>query len=344
MFVIGRERVLICKLALSLLFSVSLSSVALADYTEHELAKQFIAEISAKHGFEVTQMQGLFAQAERKQAILDAISRPAEKTKKWFEYRDIFLGQKRIDRGVAFWQAHRDTLARASAQFGVPEEIIVAIIGVETHYGRIKGSYRVIDALSTLAFDYPPRATFFRGELEHFFLLVREQKMDPLQLKGSYAGAMGYGQFIPSSHRNFAIDFDADQRIDIIDNPVDAIGSVANYFAKHGWQSGQRVLSRVRAKANHDQSIVNESHKPSLTQKEAKKRGFRVIDKKAKSKLEFVAPLMYEEKEGPVFWFGHQNFYVITRYNRSRLYARAVWELSQAIRDAYQSQLPVKKS
>ena len=179
---------------------------------------------------------------ERKQNILDAIARPAEKTKPWSEYRDVFLTDSRISEGVEFWRANAAALARAQQEYAVPPEIVVAIIGVETRYGRNAGTYRVLDALATLAFDYPPRSDFFRGELTEFLLLAREEGVDPRSLTGSYAGAMGYGQFIPSSFRNYAVDFDGDGKRNIWTNPHDAIGSVANYFGEHGWTADGHVV------------------------------------------------------------------------------------------------------
>lgn len=188
---------------------------------------------------------GVFAEVQRKQSILDAISRPAERVKPWKDYRPMFITDARIARGVDFWRQHEAVLARAEQEYGVPAQYIVAIIGVETFFGRNTGNYRVIDALSTLGFDYPPRAEFFRKELREFLLLAREEQLDPLTLKGSYAGAMGLPQFMPSSFRNFAVDFDGDGHINIWNNPDDAIGSVASYFKRHGWVPGEGVVSRA---------------------------------------------------------------------------------------------------
>ncbi len=202
-----------------------------------------VDELVAEEGFDRQELMKVFAQAQRKDSILEAIARPAEKTKPWYQYREIFLNEKREQQGVEFFNQHRATLLRAEREFGVPAEIIVAIIGVETSYGRVAGSYRVLDALSTLAFDYPPRSPFFTAELKDFLILTRDQGMDPTDLMGSYAGAMGYGQFMPSSYRNYAIDFDHDGKIDIWENPVDAIGSVANYFKQHGWRQGDVVVA-----------------------------------------------------------------------------------------------------
>ncbi|MEZ5569555.1 MAG: lytic murein transglycosylase B [Halioglobus sp.] len=222
-------------------------SCAADNYGDNPAALALVDELVAEEGFDRAQLLSVFAEAERKDSILEAISRPAEKTKAWHEYRAIFLTEQREAEGVEFFLKHRKTLERAERELGVPAEMIVAIIGVETYYGRISGKFRVLDALSTLAFDYPRRSPFFTSELKNYLLLTRDQGFDPTSLMGSYAGAMGYGQFMPSSYREYAIDFDDDGVIDIWNNPVDAIGSVANYFREHGWrEGGSRVRGRRR--------------------------------------------------------------------------------------------------
>ena len=245
-----------------------------ADYSQHELANEFVEKMVSEHDFEKKYVLDLLAKAKQQQSILDAISRPAEKTKKWHEYRNIFLGEKRINQGVEFWKENEATLNTASEKYGVPQEIIVAIIGVETRYGRHAGKYRVLDSLATLGFDYPRRAKFFRGQLEQFLLLAREQDLDPEVLVGSYAGAMGYGQFIPSSYRHYAVDFDGDGVADIWNNPVDAIGSVANYFAEHHWKTGAPVFTRARFPKEYESENLNSISKPKQTLAEVEKLGF----------------------------------------------------------------------
>lgn len=323
----------ICVLAFC---SCVFASYAYADYSQHAAAPAFISRMVEEHGFEKTFVESILKQAQKQQGILDAISRPAEKTLVWKEYKNIFLGEDRVKQGAEFWRQNKATLTRASEEFGVPEEIIVAIIGVETRYGRHKGGYRVIDALTTLGFDYEPRAQFFAKELEHFFLLTREQKQDPLTPMGSYAGAMGYGQFIPSSYRSYAVDYDDDQLADIWNNATDAIGSVANYFNKHGWQQGGPVLGRSRIGPEYNQAILNDSARPSLTVRELKSQGFDPVSANVAENEKAVA-LMYEGVYGKEFWLGYNNYYVITRYNRSRLYAMAVWQLSRLIRYEYEA-------
>lgn len=320
-------------LAASLLAcSVTLSA---GSYQSSPAVDKFIDEMVSEHKFDKAELKTLFAKAEKKQSIIDAISRPAEKRLTWGEYRDIFIKPKNIQQGVQFWKDNADVLKKASEQYGVPEEVIVAIIGVETRYGQNKGSYRVLDALSTLAFDYPPRSSFFRGELKSFLLLAREQKQEPTSLIGSYAGAMGYGQFIPSSYRAYAVDFSGDGFTDIWNNSTDAIGSVANYFARHHWRTGEPVTLRAKVSGNVDDSLVNQSLKPYTTVGELKAKGFApAVTVPEKS---VATAMKLEARNGTEYWVGLHNFYVITRYNHSRLYAMAVWQLSQEIAAAHKA-------
>ncbi|WNO11768.1 lytic murein transglycosylase B [Teredinibacter sp. KSP-S5-2] len=310
------------------------SVIAQADYSKHELAEPFVESMVKEHGFQADFVRSVLAKAEKKQSILDAISRPAEKTKEWKDYRKIFLDNQRINQGVKFWKENAQAIDKAAQEYGVSPEIIVSIIGVETRYGRLAGRYRVVDALSTLAFDYPKRSAFFTKELKNFFILIKEQELDPTSLYGSYAGAMGYGQFMPSSFLAYAVDFDGDNKKDIWQNPTDAIGSVANYFKRHGWQPEGPVATRVRVTDNYDQKLVNQGGRPSLTIVEAKSLGFTPVVKGLDTSLA-VMPLRYQGVHGTEFWLGFDNFYVITRYNRSRLYAMAVWQLAEEIKEKY---------
>lgn len=307
-----------------------------ADYTQHPLAAEFVNEMVQKHGFTADEINQWLSKAEKRQPILDAIARPAEKSKTWKEYRPIFIVPMRITNGVNFWKENREALARAEKQYGVPAEIIVAIIGVETNYGKNTGSWYVIDALTTLAFDYPPRAPFFRSELVNYFILTREQKHNPLEFKGSYAGAMGYGQFMPSSYRNFAVDFSGDGFTDIWNNPTDAIGSIANYFKQHGWQQGKAVVAPAKLKQARAQVLSNTSFNkvepPALTVNDWKKIG--VVPAARISARTPVIAIEFDGVNGLEYWLGLQNFYTITRYNRSPMYAMAVYDLSQDIKAA----------
>ena len=297
------------------------------EYSERTERDEVLANV-VEQGVDPTWAAALLDQAERKQSILDAISRPAEKTKPWYDYRKIFLTDKRAREGVAFAQQNAETLAKVSDQTGVPASVITAIIGVETFYGRITGSYRVIDALATLAFDYPKRSPFFTRELQNFLVLAYESGKDPLALKGSYAGAMGYGQFMPSSYRAYAVDYDCDGVADIWTNADDAIASVANYFLRHGWQPGAPVI--VPANYDGDSSeIFAGGLKPEKTVGELAEEGFAP---RSATDISLVAtPLRLEGSEGYEYWLCLENFYVITRYNHSAMYALSVWQLSQEI-------------
>ena len=294
-------------------------------------AIELIDELVQEHDFDRASLISLFAGAERKESILEAIAKPAEKRLEWFEYRRIFITKDRIEKGQAFIQQYLTTLEKAEQQFGVPKEIIAAIIGVETRYGIHKGNHRVLDALATLGFDYPPRAKFFSSELKHALLLAKEQGFDIKEMKGSYAGAMGYGQFIPSSYRHYAIDFDGDKVADILDNPVDAIGSVANYFSMHRWKKGEAVAFLL-SEHKLDSSAVkytSKSLKPSFTIAEMRKSGITIPKELA---TEDIAKIQnFQLENGEQNWLTLHNFHVITRYNHSHLYAMAVFELAKEL-------------
>ena len=290
----------------------------------------YIEELIQQHDFSRPELEEVLAAAERRQDIIDLMRRPAERRLNWHEYRKIFLDEQRIAGGVEFWQQNQATLERAEKEYGVAPEVIVAIIGVETRYGRVTGRHRVVDALMTLAFDYPPRASFFRKELTQFLLLAREEGKNPTSLTGSYAGAMGFGQFIPSSYRNYAVDFDRDGVRDIWQNRTDAIGSVANYFSRHGWRGAAQVTLPVQLKAETEQLLViaNQSLKPTHSVAEMAEMGVIVdgLDPEAR-----VLLLRLLGGDKPEYWLGFDDFYVITRYNHSRLYAMAVYQLGQEI-------------
>jgi membrane-bound lytic murein transglycosylase B len=295
-------------------------------------AKKFIAEMHSRHNFDTADLTALFDQTKRRQDILDAISRPAE-GKPWHEYRPIFLTRSRINGGVKFWKKHAAILSKAEKEYGVDASVIVAIIGVETRYGGNTGSYRVVDALSTLAFAYPPRSRFFRKELEEFLILSREEQIELTKAEGSYAGAMGLGQFIPSSYRNYAVDMDKDGKRDLWGSMEDILGSVTNYFHRHGWQHEQAVTMPANVKQLPAQALLDEGLKPTRTAQDLSTLGITPTQQLAADTP--VALLSLEQKKGPEYWLTMKNFYVITRYNRSPLYAMAVYQLSQEIRDEY---------
>ncbi len=306
-----------------------------ADYgEEHVAVAPFVAEMQAEHGFPAQYVTRLLAQAERKQSIIDAISRPAERVRPWHEYRKIFITDKRIAGGVEFWERNAEALSRAEQEFGVEAEVIIAIIGVETFYGGNKGSHRVIDALTTLGFDYPPRADFFRRQLKSYLVLTREQQVDPLTLTGSYAGAMGFPQFIPSSYQAFAVDFDGDGQVDIWNNQVDAIGSAANYFAEHKWRHGATVA--VPATVTGDQFreglTIEEGLEARRTVAELKALGWDIQHELADE--DEVMAFEFDADGKMEYWIGLHNLHVITRYNRSVMYAMVVHQLADLIREA----------
>lgn len=304
------------------------SADGVAPFSERADVQSFIDDMVQRHGFDREQLRAWLDKVEIRNDIIEAISRPAE-AKPWYEYRPIFLQRARIDGGADFWGRHAEALQRAEERYGVPAEIITAIIGVETRYGSHKGRYRVMDALATLGFQYPPRAKFFRSELEHYLLLTREEGIEPFEMKGSYAGAMGQPQFISSSFRHYAIDFDGDGRRDLWDNPTDAIGSVANYLKENGWERGGGIA--VPAAASGDvEALLKDGVKPARPLKELKARG--VTTAVALDDAKPAALIAFQQEDGPEYWLGLQNFYVITRYNRSPLYAMAVYQLSEEIR------------
>ncbi len=305
-------------------FAIAPASAAL-DHSRADV-RAFIKETAAEFDLDEREIRDLLAQAETKQSILDAISRPAERVVPWFEYRERFLTERRIQQGADFWSANSSRLADLRDP-GLAATI-AGILGVETSYGRITGRYRVIDALATLAFDYPPRAPFFRGELQQFLLLVREENVDPKRALGSYAGAMGIPQFIPTSYRKFAIDGDGDGKRDLWSSWDDVISSVANYLRVHGWREGEPVVAAATLE-DPDLSRFNLALELNETVESLRSKGVSF-----KTDQPDDAPAMFfvlQGKNGPEYRVGFNNFYVITRYNRSTMYALAVHELGNAI-------------
>jgi len=316
------------RILLWVLASGVLAPVSVAQGLSPEV-EVFVGEMVRKHQFEADALRRLFGRAQSRPAILRAISAPGT-AKPWHEFRARTVDAVRIQGGAAFWRRHASTLERASREFGVPEEIIVATIGVETLYGRHTGGYRVLDALTTLAFQYPPRADLFRDQLEEYLLLIRESGLDAMTIKGSYAGAIGIPQFLPGSYRRYAIDYDGDGRRDLMGNTADAIGSVANYYRAHGWLPGQTVVVPAEVAGGDIEALLAAGIKPQLTVGELRRRGVSPV---AGVDDAAVAALFEVESEsGPRYYLGFGNFYVITRYNRSVNYALAVFELAREIR------------
>lgn len=303
-----------------------------ADYLDREEAQIFIDEMVESESIDREWLEQLFSEAEYSQSVIDAITRPAERTLNWAEYQKIFLTDSRVERGTEFWSENADVLAEAELEFGVPAEVILAIIGVETFYGRYTGGYRVIDSLSTLAFDYPPRGQFFRGELRSLVLLANQHQVDPAELTGSYAGAMGLGQFIPSSYLAYSSDYDGDGFADLWSNPADAIWSVANYLSVHGWRRAQPIFDQVLLSSAVPEDLLNRDLVPYTDVDELASLG--VTDIGYPEDPSTVTLMHLEGTEGDEYWIGHHNFYVITRYNHSHLYGMAVAQLAGQIKSS----------
>ena len=304
---------------------------------QHPGAEEFAAKAAAEHGLDQAEVIGLLEEARYKQSIVDAMTRPAE-SKPWHEYRPIFITDKRIRGGIRFWRENAALITQASEKYGVDPQFIVAIIGVETNYGGNIGSYRVLDALTTLSFYYPDtgndRSDFFSKELMNFMVLGSEEDIPVREAKGSNAGAMGLGQFMPSSYREYAVDLDGDGRRDLWSSMADIVGSVATYRHRHGWQYRQPVTSRAIVAGSADLDLVTRRNfNPEKTVADLAAKGFRPSEEVAADTLAAVTRL--EEESGRSYWVTYKNFYVITRYNRSPLYAMAVYDLSQAILAGY---------
>jgi membrane-bound lytic murein transglycosylase B len=299
--------------------------------------RAFVQEMVSKHGFDGAELRKLLLAAQKNETILDAISRPAERVTPWYVYRDRFITNKRIGLGADFWNTNRK-LFEAAEERGVAPSVIAGILGVETIFGQNKGNFRVLDALVTLGFFYPPRADFFRGELEQFLLLAREENVDPLLIVGSYAGAMGIPQFMPSSYRKYAVDSNGDGRRDLWMSPDDAVGSVANYLLGYGWRAGEPIMAEATlATPGMDMTVFDvKTLALNETVTSLREKGVQF-----ETTLPDDAPallIIADNRDGPLYRVGFNNFYVITRYNRSTMYAMAVTELGAAI-DAAQQQL-----
>jgi membrane-bound lytic murein transglycosylase B len=316
------------------LLALFLSGVAEESAAQAQLdpdVAAFVDEMVSKHQFRRAELQRLFARVQPRPSIIRAMTTPGT-ARPWHEFRGLYVNRIRIEGGVKFWRLHADAMERASREYGVPEELIVATIGIETHYGRNMGNFKVLEALAMLAFQYPPRAEFFRRELEEYLLLARESGFDPLAVKGSYAGAIGIPQFLPSSYRAYAVDFDRDGIRDLAGTPADAIGSVANYYRQYGWRVGEAVVVPVEANESSVDTVKIADIKPQTPVGELRRRG--VVPLAAVPDDAEAALFVLETDTGPRYWLGLNNFYVITRYNRSVNYAMAVIELAAEIKSA----------
>ncbi len=302
-----------------------------ADYATRADVRAFIADMSARHGFAAEALEQLFAQVRRQESVLRAIAPVPRGVRSWENYRDNFVSPARVERGALFLEEHRALLERAEAQFGVPAEIIVAIIGVETLYGRNMGGYRVVDALTTLAFDYPRRGDYFREELEQLLLYARESDRAPDSYLGSYAGAIGIPQFMPGSIRRYAVDFDGNGRRELRASVADAIGSVGQFLQTHGWRAGEAIAVAVRPEGESFRDLVDGGVLPNRTVAQVRAAGVSVDPS-----IDDATPAVVIELDSPdraEYLVGLQNFFVLSRYIRSRFYAAAVWSLAQAIRN-----------
>jgi len=332
------------QMLILLLLSTAINTAVLAEtkstkmLDEKQLAldvEAFYLMMTSKHGFTETELNLWFNDVKPNKGILKAIHRPAEASMPWFKYRNIFIQQERVDLGVEFWKKNAETLQRAEKEFGVPAELIVGLMGVETKYGRIKGKNDVFNALYTLGFHYPRRSKFFRKELKEFFLLAREQDWTPGLIKGSYAGAMGYGQFMPSSYRMYAVDFDKDGKIDLLNNKVDAIGSIANYIKMHKWKKGGDIIHKAEVAGLGYKALLQRGLKPSKKISDFRKAGVTVNDSLGSDELALLIEL--KQKDHKEYWVALHNFYVISRYNPRTLYTMAVVQLTEMINERYKT-------
>ena len=310
------------------------SALEIADYPK---LKPVFNTLVNDHGFKEEELRALFEKVEYQKDIIEAINRPGE-AKPWYQYRELFVTEQSTRRGVRFWRRNAPALSRAQKKYGVPAEIIVAIIGIETRYGRLKGRFKVIDALTTLTLGYKKRSAFFQKELIEFLLLVKETKTEPLKYMGSYAGAIGLPQFMPSSYRKYAVDFNGNKKIDLVNSRTDAIGSVANFFIEHGWQPNEPISEAVQVEGQLYTWFQSLGIKPRLSLRHLINAGIFPQTSKKEDRLATLVVLQGET--GPIYRLGYNNFYVITNYNRSRKYAMAVYELSEMLRKKYYNKHP----
>ncbi|MDW8469997.1 MAG: lytic murein transglycosylase B [Burkholderiales bacterium] len=301
-------------------------------YVARPDVRAFVREMVERHAFVAAELESLFSRVRRQEPVLRAIAPPSDpRERSWRLYRERFVNALRIAEGIEFWRRHEAALARAAAEHGVPEEIIVAIIGVETFYGRRAGTFRVIDALATLAFDYPPRAAYFRAELEQFLLFARERDLDVFSVRGSYAGAIGIPQFMPGSYRRWAVDFDGDGAADLVASPADAVGSVANFLRAHGWRRGEPVALAAQVSGEAHRAMLAAGVEPRFAFADLARYGVE-----ARATLPLDTPVALVELASPgapsEYRLGLANFYALTRYNRSSFYAAAVQDLARELR------------
>ena len=317
-------------LRLFLTVFIASTSLNLFSQVDQNLVDQFASAYASKHNVSLSEVKEILSAATYQPSIVEKMDRPAEKKLYWNQYRNIFLTQERIDAGIEFVTKHQYVLEQVSEQTGVPQEIIAAIIGVETYFGRIKGNYRVLDSLYTLSFAYPRRAKYFQSELEEYISLTKKENLNIYDLKGSYAGAIGYCQFMPSSYRAYAVSFDEGSR-DLVHSPEDAIASVANYLKVHRWKRGVPIASQANVSEGAEPHAQNSPKANNIVAHYVEK-GYRPSNNWHPQTS--VALMQFESENTNEYWFGTENFYVITRYNHSPLYALAVFQLAQEIKAA----------
>ena len=322
---INKGTILLASLTL---VCVEISSNESFDYSSRDDVKEYIEEISNKHGFESNKLMKLLGSAVYQEKVVRIMNRQPEGTMTWSRYKEMMLSDSRVSAGEEFIKLYKEDLNKAEDLYGVPAEIIASIIGIETRFGRITGNIRVLDSLMTLSFNYPRRSKFFKVQLEEFLLLSREEGFNPESLEGSIAGAMGYGQFMPDSYRKYAVDFDSDGVRDILTNPVDAIGSVANFLNKKGkWKPNTPIA--IQANVYNQSEPLKSSFKPYMTNNELDRLGL-VASQDIPGNLKFV-PFSLELEDGYEYWLGFDNYQALSRYNRSKLYVMAVFEFSQLL-------------
>jgi membrane-bound lytic murein transglycosylase B len=326
------SRLLLALALAALLSTTRADDVPATAYALRADVESFIGDLVARHAFDADELRQMFSRVRREDAVLAAMRAQPRQADSWDAYRAQFVNERLVRAGMEFWQDNRRTLARARGAYGVPEEIIVAIIGIETFYGRNTGRWRVIDALATLAFDYPPRAPFFRGELESYLLFVRDLQLDVFSVQGSYAGAIGIPQFMPGSYLRYAVDFNGDGAIDLRESAADAIGSVANFLRQHGWQPGEPVQRKARITGEDYPALVAGNTLPRHSLEELQQAGVQALGVPLAAGTP-VALLRLDTPGRPAdFRIGLHNLYVLTRYNRSVFYAFSVSDLADQLR------------
>jgi membrane-bound lytic murein transglycosylase B len=312
--------------------------------TEFKVVKEFINNMADKHNFNKRELITIFSQIRLQVPVIKSASKEPKKEKKivkkskpmtWNKYRSLFVNKQRIEDGVIFWEKYHKTINDAETKYSIPSEVIVAILGVETNYGKTKGKYPTLEALTKRAFGNYRRKNFYKNELESFLLMVRDNLIPPLSIKGSYAGAMGYPQFISSSYRHYAVDFNLDGKIDLFSNPIDSIGSIANYFHKHYWQKGALIATKVNLDEKHMVLAKKTTNKPVQTAKTWREKGLNIDDNIAnETKIAYIL-LENEDESNNETWATFWNFYVVTRYNHDNRYAMAVFQLANKIKQKF---------